>query len=211
MHYTLGNSAAFEEKDSHSSQDFFALSFSRPTCWINASKDCLMSIWKVSNPCFNSWSSKQSNWQCYQTTIRILPPVGTEWLHKLAWQVFGDWGGVYMRKLAQAWVSYCNDFFISYCVYWMTRSFNISVFEGTLHGEKIHVWFKIANITHVLPVAVYRQTDFTPKCVVVAVVDTVVTFRTRVNFSPRYNKQGELMLGWLVPAWHFESVSCKEM
>ena len=74
-YYTLGNSAAFEEKDSHSSQDFFALSSSRPTCWINASKDCLMSIWKVSNLCFNSWSSKQSNWQCYQTTIRNLPSV----------------------------------------------------------------------------------------------------------------------------------------
>ena len=130
MYYTLGNSAAFEEKDSHSSQDFSALSFSRPTCWINASKDCLMSIWKVSNLCFNSWLSKQSNWQCYQTTIRILPPVGTEWLHKLAWQVFGDWGGVYMRKLAQARVSYCNDFLISYRIYWKTGSFHISVFEG---------------------------------------------------------------------------------
>ena len=74
-YYTLGNSAAFEEKDSHSSQDFFALSSSRPTCWINASKDCFMSIWKVSNLCFNSWSSKQSNWQCYQNTIRNLPSV----------------------------------------------------------------------------------------------------------------------------------------
>ena len=45
----------------------------------------------------------------------------------------------------------------------MTRSFHISfIFEGTLHVGKIHVWFKIANITHALPVSVYRQTDFTP-------------------------------------------------
>ena len=130
MYYTLGNSAAFEEKDSHSSQDFFALSSSRPICWINASKDCLMSIWKVSNLCFNSWSSKQSNWECYQTTIRNLPSVGTEWLRKPAWQVFGEWGGVYMRKLAQAWVSYSNDLLISYRVYWMTGSFHILLFEG---------------------------------------------------------------------------------
>ena len=89
-----------------------------------------MSIWKVSNLCFNSWSSKQSNWQCYQTTIRNLPSVGTEWLYKLAWWVFWDWGGVYMRKLAQARVSYCNGFLISYRVYWMTSSFHISLFEG---------------------------------------------------------------------------------
>ena len=33
---------------------------------------------------------------------------------------------------------------------------------------KIHAWFKIANITHALPVPVYRQTNFTPKSVVVS-------------------------------------------
>ena len=72
-------------------------------------------------------------------------------------------GGVYMRKLAPAWVSHRDDFFISDSVYMMTESFHISLFEGTLHVDKIHVWFKIANITHALPVPVYRQTDFTPK------------------------------------------------
>ena len=39
----------------------------------------------------------------------------------------------------------------------MTGSFHISSFQGTLHADKIHVWFKIANITHALPVPVHRQ------------------------------------------------------
>ena len=51
-----------------------------------------------------------------------------------------------MRKLASAWVSLRDDFFISYRVYIMTGSFHISLFEGTLHVDKIHAWFKIANI-----------------------------------------------------------------
>ena len=52
-----------------------------------------------------------------------------------------------MRKLAPARVSYRDDFFISYRVYIMTGSFYISLFEGTLHVDKIHVRYKIANIT----------------------------------------------------------------
>ena len=71
-----------------------------------------------------------------------------------------------MRKLAPERVSYRDDFLISYRVYMMTGSFHISLFEGTLHVDKIHVWFKIANITHALPVPEYRQTNFTPKRVV---------------------------------------------
>ena len=51
-----------------------------------------------------------------------------------------------MRKLAPARVSYREDFFISYSVYMMTGSF-----VGTLHVDKIHVWFKIANVMHALP------------------------------------------------------------
>ena len=51
-----------------------------------------------------------------------------------------------MRKLAPARVSYRDDFFISYRVYIMTGSFHISLFEGTLHVDKIHVRFKIANM-----------------------------------------------------------------
>ena len=67
-----------------------------------------------------------------------------------------DLAGVYMRELAPAQVSYRDDFFISYRVYIMTESFHISLFEGTLHGDKIQVRFKIANITHALPVPVYQ-------------------------------------------------------
>ena len=121
-------------------------------------------------------------------------------------------GGVYMRKLAPARVSYRDDFLISYRVYMMTGSFHISLFEGTLHVDKIHVWFKIANITHALPVPVYRQTDFTPKRVVVSRLhDTAASFRTGVKFSPRCKNRGELTPGWLAPAWHFVVVSCKQI
>ena len=41
-----------------------------------------------------------------------------------------------MRKLAPARVSYRDDFLISYRVYMITRSFYISLFEGTLHDDK---------------------------------------------------------------------------
>ena len=111
------------------------------------------------------------------------------------------WGGVYMRKLAPARVSHWDDFLISYRVYMMTGSFHILLFNGTFHVDKIHVWFKIANITHALPVPVYRQTDFTPKRVVVSRLhDTVARFRTGVKFSPRCENRGELTSGWLAPA-----------
>ena len=59
-----------------------------------------------------------------------------------------------MRKFAPARVSYRDDFLILYPVYKMTGSFHISLFEGTLHDSKIYVRFKIANITHALPVRV---------------------------------------------------------
>ena len=91
-----------------------------------------------------------------------------------------------MRKLAPAQVSYWDDFFISYYICIMTGSFRILLFEGTLHVDKIHVRFKIANITHALTVLVYRQSDFTPKRVVGSRLhDTVARFRTGVKFSPR--------------------------
>ena len=76
--------------------------------------------------------------------------------------------GVYMRKVTLARVSYRNDLLISYRVYIMTGSFHISLFEGTLHVDKIHMWFKIANITDALPIPDYRQTDIRPKRVVVS-------------------------------------------
>ena len=97
-----------------------------------------------------------------------------------------------MRKLAPVGVSYWDDFLISYSVYMMTGSFHILLFKGTFQADKIHVWFKIANITYVLPIPVYRQTDFTPKWVVLLRLhDTVARFRTEVNFLPRYKNRGD--------------------
>ena len=111
--------------------------------------------------------------------------------------------GVYMRKLSPARVSYRHDVLISYRVYMRTGLFHISLFEGTLHVDKMHAWFKIANIMHALPVPVYQQTDFTPKRVVISCLhDTVVRFRTGVKFSLRYKNRAELTPGWLVPAWN---------
>ena len=101
-----------------------------------------------------------------------------------------------MRKLAPARVSHWDDFLIPYRVYMMTASCHILLFYGTFHVDEIHVSFKIANSTRVLPVPVYRQTDFTPKLVVVSRLhDTVARFRTRVKFSPRYENRGELTPG----------------
>ena len=101
-----------------------------------------------------------------------------------------------MKKLAPQRVSHWDDFFISYRVYMMTGPFHILLFKGKFHVDKIHVWFKIANMTHALPVPVYRQTDFTPKQVVVSRLhDTVATFCTGVKFSPWYENSGELTLG----------------
>ena len=55
---------------------------------------------------------------------------------------------------------------------------------------------KIANVMHALPVPVYRETDFTPKRVVVSHLhDTVVRFHTGGKFLPQYNNWGELMPG----------------
>ena len=48
-------------------------------------------------------------------------------------------GGVYMRKLAPARVSYRDEFLISDRLYMMTGSVHISLFEGTLHVVKINV------------------------------------------------------------------------
>jgi len=101
-----------------------------------------------------------------------------------------------MRKLAPTRVSHWHDFLISYRVYMMTGSFHILLFNGTFHVDKIHVCFKIANITHAVPVPVYRQTDFTPKWVVVSrLQDTVARVGTGVKFSPRYENRGELTPG----------------
>ena len=99
--------------------------------------------------------------------------------------------------------------------FWFRIAFTLWLdhFEGTLHVDKIHAWFKIANITHALPFPVYRQTDFTPKRVVVSRLhDTVARFRTRVKFSRRYNNWGELTPGWLTSdgiLWWYHVNKCR--
>ena len=50
-----------------------------------------------------------------------------------------------MRKLAPVRASYRDDSLISYRVYMMTGSSHISLFEGTLHVDKIH---EIQNCKH---------------------------------------------------------------
>ena len=100
-------------------------------------------------------------------------------------------GSVYMRKLAPARVSHWDDFLISYCVYMMTGSFHILLFKGTFHVDKIHVWFKFANIR---PISHRNGWSFS------RLHDTVAILRTGVKFSPRYENPGELTPGLLAPA-----------
>ena len=100
--------------------------------------------------------------------------------------------GCLHEKTRTARVSYRDDFLTLYRVYMMTGSSHISLFEGTLHVDKIHVWFKLVNITHALPVPVYRQTDVTSKRVVVSRLhDTAARFRSLVKFLPRYKNRGD--------------------
>ena len=121
-------------------------------------------------------------------------------------------GGVYMTKLAPARVSYQDDFLISCCIYMISGSLYNMLFKGTLHVDKIHVWFKIANVMHALPIPVYRQTNFTPKREVHSRShNTIARFRTRVKFLPRYNNQSEFTPAWLMPARHFVVVSHKQI
>ena len=94
----------------------------------------------------------------------------------------------------------------------MMGHFISRLFEGTLHVDKIHVRFKIANPTYALPVPVQRQTDFPPKRVVVSRLhDSVAKFRTGVKFSLRYSNRDELTPGWLAPTWRVVVVSSKQI
>ena len=86
-----------------------------------------------------------------------------------------------MGKLTPAQVSYLDDCVILYCIYMMMGHFISRLFQGTLHVDKIHVRFKITNITQELPISVHQQTDFMLKQVVILRLhDTIVKFRTRV-------------------------------
>ena len=72
------------------------------------------------------------------------------------------------------------------------------------HLGYFEVRFKIANITHALPVPVHRQTDFTPKRVVVSRLhDAGARFRTGMKFSPRYNNRCKLTPRWLAHTRNF--------
>ena len=48
-----------------------------------------------------------------------------------------------MRTLAPVRVSYLHDFLISYRFYMMTGLFHILLFEGTLHVDKVHLWYHV--------------------------------------------------------------------
>ena len=121
-------------------------------------------------------------------------------------------GDVYMRKFAQARVSYGWLFDFVSCLHDDLVIFHMSLFECTLHVNKLYVWLKIPNITHALPVPVHRQTDFPPKRVVVSRLhDTVARFRTRVKFSPRYNNRGELTPRQHDILWWYHVNKCRAM
>ena len=60
---------------------------------------------------------------------------------------------------------------------------------------KIHAWFKIANITHELPVPVYRQTKFTPKSVVVSLRDFVPEWNSRPGTATGVTRAGMTFCG----------------
>ena len=83
------------------------------------------------------------------------------------------------------------------------------------HLGYFEVRFKIANITHALPVPVHRQTDFTPKRVVVSRLhDAGARFRTGMKFSPRYYNRCKLTPRWLAHTRHFVGYhvnKCKAM
>ena len=51
-------------------------------------------------------------------------------------------------KIKLARVKYRDDFLILYGIYIMCGSFHISLFEGTLHVDKIHLGIKIVDTTH---------------------------------------------------------------
>ena len=53
-----------------------------------------------------------------------------------------------MRKLSPARVSHWDDFLISYRVYMMTGSFNILLFNGTFHVDKLHLVTLFRRTSH---------------------------------------------------------------
>ena len=74
----------------------------------------------------------------------------------------------------------------------MMDHFISRVFQGTLHVDKIHVQFKIANITNGLPVSSPLVDRFhTETGDRLRLHNNGAKFRTGVKFSPRYNNRGD--------------------
>ena len=74
------------------------------------------------------------------------------------------------------------------------------------------VWFKIANITHALPVPVDRQTDFHTETFgrfAFTLYRCEISYRSEILFPVQ--QPGWAHAGWLAPAWRFVVVSCKQM
>ena len=91
---------------------------------------------------------------------------------------------------------YRDDFLISYRVYMMTGLFHISLFEGTLHVDKIHVSDMCDSKSQTLRMRYPFQSTgrpiFTPKLLVgLRLHYTVARFRTGAKFSSQYNNRGE--------------------
>ena len=68
-------------------------------------------------------------------------------------------GCLHEKTHTGARVSYRDDLLISYRAYMMLGHFISRLFEGTLHVDKIHVLFKIANVMHALPVPVHPNSN----------------------------------------------------
>ena len=97
----------------------------------------------------------------------------------------GTLRGVYMRKLAWARVSYRDDFWFrnAFTWWWVISYLGYLKVHFTLIKYTCDSKWQTLHI-YALPVPVHRQTDFTPKRVVVSHLhDSVARFRTGVKFS----------------------------
>ena len=95
-----------------------------------------------------------------------------------------------------------DDFLILYhVIYMMTGSFHISLFEGTLHVDKIHVWFKIANITQRYPLQstgrLISQWNVWSFCVYMMLLrDFILEWNSRPSTTTGVNSHQHDILWW---------------
>ena len=120
-----------------------------------------------------------------------------------------------MRKFAPARVSYRDDFLILYPVYTMTGSFHISLFERTLHVNKIYV---IQNLKHYAcatrssPPADRFPTETCGRF-------AFTWYRCEISYQSEIlapvQQPGELTPGWLTPAydilWWYHVNKCRAL